>query len=99
MTKNRSIVDCGQLVLRCQPDDQIVMNECQRALCNDQSAIRGACEGRDTALDLRRITHVDGAYIHTEGRRHGLNRAELAGPGTWQDREGLPLGSRAAPSL
>ena len=53
----------------------------QRARCHDQAAIRGASEGRDRALDLAGVAHIDRAHLHPERRRHRLDRAELARPG------------------
>ena len=56
-------------------DDQIAMNERQRARRHDQAAIRRARESRDGALDLAGIAHVDRAQLHPERRRHGLDGA------------------------
>ena len=56
------------------------MNERQRAPCHDQAAIRRAREGRDGALDLAGVAHVDRAHLYSERRRHGLDGAELADP-------------------
>ena len=88
MTKKRSGVDCGQSVPGRQRDDQIAMNRRQRARRHDQAAIRGAREGRDGALDLAGVAHVDRAHLHPERRRHGLDCAELAeSRRLWRDRE------------
>src|SRR5262245_31221057 len=57
------------------------MNERQRAPRHYQAAIRGAREGRDSALDFAGVAHVDRAHLDPKGRRHGLDYAELAGPG------------------
>jgi hypothetical protein len=57
------------------------MNHRQRARCHDQTAIRCAGEGRDSALDLGRIAEVDRAHIHSDRARHGLNDGELPDPG------------------
>ena len=57
------------------------MNERQRAACHDQAAIAGTRKGRDAALDLRRVAHVDRAHLHPERRRRGTDRAPLADPG------------------
>jgi hypothetical protein len=46
------VVDSGQLVSGRQRDDQVAMKPRGRARRHDQTAIRGACEGRDGALDL-----------------------------------------------
>ena len=54
-------VDRGQFVPGRQRDDQIAMNRRQRARRHDQAAIRGAREGRDGALDLAGVAHVDRA--------------------------------------
>src|SRR5262249_25772670 len=61
-------------------DDQVRTNQRQRAPRQDHAAVRGAREGRKSALDLAGIEHVDRAQLNTEGRRHGLERAPLAGP-------------------
>ncbi len=34
-----------------------------------------------SAFDLVRVAHVDRAYLHSEGRRHGLDGAPQADPG------------------
>jgi len=57
------------------------MHERQWAPRHDHAAIAGTREGRDAALDLRRVAHVDWAHLHPERRRRGLDRAPLAGPG------------------
>src|SRR5215212_10241347 len=44
----------------------------------DQAAIRKPREGHDSTLYLMRGAHVDGAYLHPERCRHGLDGAELA---------------------
>src|SRR5262245_25662672 len=46
---------------------------------HDQSAIRGAREGRNGALDLAGVAHVDRADLHPKRRRRSLDDAELAG--------------------
>jgi hypothetical protein len=74
-------VDRGQFVLGRQRDDQVAMNERQRARGHDQTAIRGAREGRDGALDLAGVAH-DRNYFHAERRRYGLDCGELADPGS-----------------
>src|SRR5262249_46894787 len=65
---------------KCKRDDQVAMTHRQRAPRQDQAAVRGAREGRNGALDLAGIEHVDRAQLNTERRRHGLERAPLAGP-------------------
>ena len=81
MTKLRFVVDRGQFVPGRQRDDQIAMRARQRARRHDQAAIRGAREGRDGALDLAGVAHIDRAHLHAERRRHGLDDGELADPG------------------
>ena len=54
-------VDRGQLVPRRKRDDQIAMNQCRPARGHDQTAIRGAREGRDGALDLAGVALVERA--------------------------------------
>src|SRR5262245_60946091 len=46
---------------------------------HDQTAIRGARESRDGALDLTGVAHIDRGYLHPERRRQGLDDAELGG--------------------
>ena len=75
-----------------QRDDQIAMNDRQSAPRHDQAAIRGAREGRDGALDLAGVAHVDRAQLHPERRRHGLDGAELADPGGYG---GIPKDRRS----
>jgi len=38
-------------------------------------------DGRDIALDLAGVAHVDRAHFDPKGRRHGLDYTKLAGPG------------------
>ena len=57
------------------------MQRRRRARRHDQAAIRRAREGRDGALDLAGVAHVDRADLDPERRRHGLDDAELADPG------------------
>ena len=64
-----------------QRDDQIAMNVRRPARCHDQTAIGGARERRDGALDLVGVAHVDRVHLHPERRRHGLDDGELAGAG------------------
>src|SRR5262245_38933857 len=54
------------------------MNHRQHASRHDQAAIRGTRKGRDSALDLTGVAHVDRANVHSERRRHRLGGAELA---------------------
>ena len=56
------------------------MDRRQRARCQDQASIRRAREGRDGALDLGRVAHVNRAHVHANRRRHRLDNGELADP-------------------
>src|SRR5262249_40381963 len=67
------IVDRGQFVSGRQRDDQIAMNHDQGASCYDQAAIWGTREARDSALDLACIAYAEGAQLHPQRRRHGLD--------------------------
>ena len=49
------------------------------ARCHDQPPIRGLRKGRDRALDLPGVAHVDRVDLHSERWRHGLNGSKLAG--------------------
>src|SRR5262245_40281000 len=49
---------------------------------HDQAAVRGACEGRDTALDLSGIAYIDRSDFDAELRCNCLNDGELADSGT-----------------
>ena len=51
------------VVLGRKRDDQIAMNDSQRARRHDQTTIWSARECSDDALDLGSVTHIDGAYI------------------------------------
>ena len=65
-----------------QRDDQIAMNASPAALAvTIRPPFRSAREGRDGALDLAGVAHVDRVDLHPERRRHGLDDAELADPG------------------
>src|SRR5262249_23807889 len=77
------IVDRGQPVPRRKRDDQIAMNDRQRAPCQYQTAIRAPCEGRKRALHLPGVAPADGAQPHPKRRRHGLNCAPQANPGRY----------------
>src|SRR6516165_2857078 len=57
----------------------MAMNRHQRAPRHDEPTIRRARVGRDGALDLSYLTHVDWAHLHPERGRHGLDGGELAG--------------------
>src|SRR5262245_64509991 len=52
----------------------------KRATRLDQSAIRRAGKGRNGALDLARLAHVDRPQLDTHRRRYGLEGAELTSP-------------------
>ena len=62
-------------------DDQIAMSRRQRARQSRSGRHCGLREGRDGALDLVGVAHVDRGYVHPERRRHGLDCGELADPG------------------
>ena len=64
MTKIAEGVDCGQLVTGRQCDDQLAMNQRQRARRHDQATIRHARERHDAALDLVGIAHVDRGQLY-----------------------------------
>src|SRR5262245_65605553 len=55
------------------------MKRHQVATRHDQTAIRGARESRDGALDLTGVAHIDWDYLYPERRRQGLDDAELGG--------------------
>ena len=74
-------VNCGQFVLSRERDDQSAMNAHQRARRHDQSAIADRAKAVTARSISRRVAHVDRAHLHSERRRHGLDCAELAGPG------------------
>jgi len=63
------VVDRGQFMSGCQRNNQIAMREYLRACRRDQPAIPGAREGRDGALDLDRVVHVDGAQLNAKFRQ------------------------------
>src|SRR5262245_44541681 len=46
--------------------------------CDNQAAMRLACECRDGVLNFARITHVDRGQLHSKRWRHCLNCCELA---------------------
>src|SRR5262249_12651074 len=66
-------VDRGQLVPGGQRDDETTMNRRRCARCHDQTAIRGAGEGRDRPFDLAGVTYVDCVHLDTERRSHSLD--------------------------
>src|SRR5262249_22755775 len=68
-------VDSRQLVLGGELQDQMTMNRRRRAPRYDKPAIRSACEGRDAALDLARVAHINRAHLHPELRCEALDGA------------------------
>jgi hypothetical protein len=58
-------------------DDQIAMKHRYRAPEHDQTAVRGAREFHDGALDLGRVSPADRAQLYPKRRRHGLEYGEL----------------------
>src|SRR5262249_24363623 len=77
------IVDRRQPVACCKRDDEIAMNDRQRAPCRDQTTVRAPCECRKRALDLAGVAHIDRAQLDCERRRHGLKCAPEANPGRY----------------
>src|SRR5215510_128858 len=77
----RQSVNRRQSVAGRQRGDQLAMNDRQRAPRHDQAAIWGMREGRDSALDLACIAYAEGAQLHPQRRRHGLDGAPRAKPG------------------
>src|SRR6516164_3554377 len=75
-----AVVNCGQFVPGCKRDDQVAMNDRQRAPRQDYASVRGAREGRNSALDLAGIAHVDRTQLNTERWRHRLERAHWPVP-------------------
>ena len=73
-------VDRRQTMTGRQRDDQVAMNYRQRARRHDQAVIRPAREGRDGALDLAGVVHINRVQLDAKRRRHGLDGAELADP-------------------
>src|SRR6266566_5832536 len=73
-------VNRGQFVSGRQRDDQIAMNRRQSASRYDQAAIRGTREGRDSALDLASVTHIDRGHLRPDRWRYGLDDTQLATP-------------------
>src|SRR5215468_5331178 len=57
------------------------MKDRRRARRHDQTAIRGARQIRDAALDLAGIARVERTNLHAQERSHRLNRAQLPAPG------------------
>src|SRR5262245_24901189 len=62
-------------------DDQIAMNRRQTASRHDQPAVRGARKCGNGALDLTGVSYSDGAQLHPERWRDGLDYGVLAGTG------------------
>jgi Tripartite tricarboxylate transporter family receptor len=65
-------VNRGQFVSGRQRDDQIAMNRRQSASRYDQAAIRGTREGRDSALDLASVTHIDRGHLGPDRWRYEI---------------------------
>src|SRR5262249_9617303 len=59
-------VDGGQLVLGGGLEDEITMNRRRCTPPHDQTAIRGAREGRDGALDLPGAGQIDRVHLYPE---------------------------------
>jgi hypothetical protein len=66
-------VDRRQFMSSRKSDDQLAMNKRRRSRRHDQTAIRGACEGCDCALDFGRVVRVDRPYIYAGRRGYRLN--------------------------
>ena len=47
------------------------------ATAHNHAAVGTLREGRDGALDLAGIAHIDGAQLHAQRRRKRLDRTEL----------------------
>src|SRR5260370_13350381 len=62
-------------------DDQVAWSRRRRTTQQDQATIRKVGEGRDRALNLPGIAHVDGARLHPERRCRGLDSAKLSAMG------------------
>src|SRR5215813_15283258 len=67
------VIHRREFVPRHQRDDQMPMNRRATAWHDDQTAIRGAREGRDDTLDLGRLTQIDRVYLYPKRGRHGLD--------------------------
>src|SRR5215510_11842185 len=76
----RDRVHRRQFVSCRQGDDQIAMNPRQSACRYDQAAVREARKGRDSALDLASVTHIDWGYLRPDRWRYGLNDTQLSAP-------------------
>ena len=66
---------------RRQLDNQIAIKERGGAPRYDQTAVRGARENRNGALDLLGVAHVDRIDVHLECWRRGRDGSKLAGSG------------------
>src|SRR5215472_9975240 len=73
-------VNRRQFVSGRQRDDQIAMNRRQSASRYDQAAVRGTREGRDSALDLASVTHIDWGHLRPDQWRYGLDDTQLSAP-------------------
>src|SRR4051812_10215017 len=63
-----------------QADEQIAMTNCRPAARYDHAAIRRAREGRDVALDLAGVSHVDRNHIHLSDDAAGWTAANQLVP-------------------
>src|SRR5947209_596254 len=68
-----------QLMPRCECNDEIAIEPSGRAPRHDQTPIRRAREGRDSAFDLTGFAQVDRGYLHPEQWRHSLYDGKVAG--------------------
>jgi hypothetical protein len=88
-------VDRGHLVAGRKRNNQIAMNECDRAPSYDQAAVVRTREGCDAALDFAGVLRADRTHLQPERRCRGLDRAPLANPGGYcgitKDRRSLHL--------
>ena len=73
-------IDRGQSMAGRQRQDQVALKS-GPAGCHDQSAVRGARECCDAALDLGRVARIDRTYLDPKRRRRRLHCGELGDPG------------------
>src|SRR5262245_44653666 len=73
------VIHRREFVPRHQRDDQMPMNRRPPAWHHDQTAIRGAREGRDDTLDLGRLTQIDRVCLYPKRGRHGLDSGKPTG--------------------
>src|SRR5262249_17928145 len=72
-----------QLVPRCEGNDKNAIGPSGPAPGRDQSALRGAREGRNSAFDLNSFAQVDRASLHPEQWRDGLYDGKIAVSRPW----------------